>query len=117
MTNEWDAQLQTLFADSKNELDGEGFTDRVVAGTFSRRNRLIAGIAGMALVLAICIWVFNVPVWELVQQVSLVFTINLFDLGEGWVAWALSPVNNIAGVLLLSVKAIRILRKRALRSM
>jgi hypothetical protein len=53
----------------------------------------------------------------MVQQVSLVFTISLFDLGDGWVAWALSPVNNIAGVLLLSVKAIRILRKRALRSM
>ena len=39
-------------------------------------------------------------------------TTTLIDLGDGWLAWVFSPVNNIAALLVLFVKAIRVGRKR-----
>ena len=38
----------------------------------------------------------------------------MIDLGDSWLAWLFSPVNHIAGLLVLSVKAIRVGRKKLL---
>lgn len=112
MKDSRDAVLQTFFADANKELGGEDFTPRVLAKTYSLRNRLLAASAGLVLVLATIVWIFNLPLFAVTQQVSQVFTIALFDLGEGWLAWVLAPVNNIAGLLILCVKAVRVIRKK-----
>ena len=114
MNNDRDALLQTLFAEANKELDGENFTGRVMAQTRSWRNRLIAGSASLLLLLLITTWVLNIPLFGFAQQVSLVFTISLFDLGEGWMAWAFAPVNNIWSLLIVGVKAMRVIRKKAI---
>jgi hypothetical protein len=112
MKDDRDMVLQGLFADANQELTDEDFTPRVMAKTHSLRNRLLAAGAGLMLTLAIMTWVFNLPLFDLTQQVSQVFTFALFDLGEGWLAWVLAPLNNIAGLLLLCVKAVRVIRKK-----
>ena len=97
MKDDRDAVLQTLFADANKELAGEEFTPGVIAKTYSPRNRLLAASAGLVLIMAMCVWVFDLPLFVFSQRVSQVFTIALFDLGEGWLAWVLAPVNNIGG--------------------
>ena len=114
MNNDRDVLLQTLFAEANKELEGENFTGRVMAQTRSWRKRLIAGSAGLLSLLLIATWVLNIPLFEFAQQVSLVFTISLFDLGEGWTAWAFAPVNNIWSLLILGVKALHLIRKKAI---
>ena len=114
MTNDRDPILQSLFAAAQKDLDGEAFTDRVNKKTRSQRNRILAALAGTVLVMAACIWIFAIPVQAFPQVVTNFLTTTLIDLGDGWAAWVFSPVNNIAGLLVLSLKAMRMFWKKVI---
>ena len=116
MTDDWGPQLQTLFKEASEDLDGEVFTTGVLTRTRVRRNRVIAGLGGVVVVLAVCAWLLTVPVFGFVQITTQVLTTTLIDLGEGWLAWMLAPVNNIARLLVVSVKAIRMSWKKLIRA-
>ncbi len=111
MADDRDPLLQTLFAEAQHDLDGEAFTAQVMAQTRNLRYRLAAGLSCLALVLAACAWFFAIPL-EVAQLITQVLTISLIDLGDSWLAWAFSPINNIASLLVLSVKAIRMGKKK-----
>lgn len=112
MADDRDPLLKTLFAEAPHDLDGKAFTARVMARTRGRKYRVIAGWFLVILALAALAWFFALPLQEIAQLIAQGLTISLFDLGEGWLAWFLLPVNNIASLLVLSIKAIRIVRKK-----
>ncbi len=112
MTEDRDPLLQTLFADAQRDLDGEAFTAHVMAGTRNQRYQVIAGLFSVALVLAACVWLLALPLQEFAQLIVQGLAITLIDLGDSWLAWLFSPINNIAALLIISVKAIRIGRKK-----
>ncbi len=112
MTDDRDPILQSLFADAQHDLDGEAFTARVMAQTHKQKYRVIAGGLVVAIVLAASAWIFALPLQELAQLIAQVLTSSLVDLGESWAVWVLAPVNNVASLLVLSVKAIRVIRKK-----
>jgi hypothetical protein len=56
-------------------------------------------------------WFLAVPL-ELAQLIAQALTTTLVELGEGWLAWVFSPINNIGALLILTVKAIQRARKR-----
>ena len=114
MTNDRDPILQSLFTAAQKDLDGEVFTDRVNKKTRSQRNRIIAALISVALVMTACIWIFAIPVQEFPRVVTNFLAKTLIDLGDGWAAWVLSPVNNIAGLLVLSLKAMRMFWKKVI---
>ncbi|MDP7357226.1 MAG: hypothetical protein QF828_02225 [Pseudomonadales bacterium] len=111
MTDDRDPLLQTLFEEAGHDLDGGAFTARVVAQTRILRYRAVVGLSSVALMLAVGAWFFAVPV-EIAQLITQVLTISLIDLGDSWIAWLLSPINNIASLVVLSVKSIRVARKK-----
>ena len=119
-TEDRDPLLQTLFAESEQvaesaqELDAEAFTARVMAGTRFMRYRALAPWGGAALAIAAGAWYLGVPL-EIAQLVAQVLTTTLMDLGEGWLAWVFSPINNVAALLALFAKALRIGRKKIRR--
>jgi hypothetical protein len=115
MDDERDPILQNLFAESQHDLDGEAFTASVMARSrFSRYQRILPWIGG-ALALAVSLLLL-IPLQEFGVLIALFFTdiltITLIDLGEGWLALVLSPVNNIASLIVLGVKALRMGRKK-----
>jgi len=112
MNNDHDAVLQTLFTDARKDLEGEAFTARVIARTRGLKIRFATGLAAVAVVLLGCIAFFAAPIIEISQPVTQVLTTSLFDLGEGSLAWFLSPVNNIASLLILVAKGLRVAWKR-----
>jgi hypothetical protein len=115
MTDHRDPLLQTLFAEAQQELDGEAITARIMAKTRNRRNLLVAGGIISSLVLLTGAWlVFAVPLLEFALLVTQGLSMTLVDLGEGWLALVFLPVNNIASLLVITVKAIRILQKKIL---
>jgi len=111
MTDDRDLILHTLFAEVQHELDGDEFTARVMAQTRSLSYRVTVAWICAGLVLATCTWMLAIPL-EVAQLITQALTTTLIDLGDSWVAWAFSPVNNIAALLVLLVKAIRIVRKK-----
>ena len=114
MTNDRDPILQSMFTAAQKDLDGEVFTDRVNKKTRSQRNRMIVALISVVFVMAVCIWIFAIPIQEFPRVVTNFLTTTLIDLGDGWVAWVFSPVNNIAGLLVLSLKAMRMLWKKVI---
>ena len=114
MNDERDPILKALFAEAQHDLDDQAFTSLAMTRTRGREYRLLAyGISGV-LIVAAGAWFFSIPL-EFAQLLAQALSTTLVDLGNSWLAFLLSPVNNIASLLLLGGKAIRIVRKKILR--
>lgn len=117
MTEHRDPVLQTLFAAEEidqNGQDAQAFTARVMARTRKLIYQLAGALAVVSLLLLICAWVFAIPLQEVVQLVTQTVSATLFDLGDGWASWVFAPVNNIASLVVISLKAIRVVHKKVL---
>ena len=103
MTNEHhDPLLQSLFSEAEQDLDGQAITARVMARTRSYKLLMLAGA-----------WLlFGIPLFDFAVLLSEALATPLFDLGEGWPALLLLPVNTIASLLVILFKALRIVQKR-----
>ena len=113
MNEDRDPYLETVFARAEQELDGRAITARVMARTRGFKLLLLAGGASAAvLLLAGARLIFGIPLFEFAMLISQVLATPLFDLGEGWLALLLLPVNTVAGLLVILFRALRVLHKR-----
>ncbi len=94
-------------ADERSERQGEPQRPRF---------RISAGWAGIALVLVACAGLLALPLQGLALIIAQGLTTTLIDLGDGWLAMMISPINSIASIVVVSVKAIRMGRSK-LRSL
>jgi hypothetical protein len=106
MKEDQNNHLQTLFAEVREDLDGEAFTAGMMAQTRFQRYRVPIMISGIALVVVVCAVLFAPSLLDFVLLITQVLTTTLIDLGEGWLAWIFSPINNIASLLILSGRAL-----------
>ena len=116
MTNALDPRLETLFAQKPRDLDGEAFTSGVIARARQKRYRILAGLASVAVAMVASAWFLALPIQGFVQLIAEILTSSLIDLGAGWAAFLLAPINNIASVLVLGTKATLVLRKKILNA-
>ena len=110
-----DPVLESLFASSPVELDdrdGQVFTARVMSKTRRVVYGLVIAVAGLAALLLITALLLGMPIMDLTQGITGVLATSLFDLGDGWTAWIFTPVNNIASLLVLSLKLFRVMWKK-----
>jgi hypothetical protein len=106
MTEYRDQVLESLFDEANRELEGEAITARVMARTRNRLVKMAASAISLTLVVLLLSWyVFAMPLLEFAVMVSQFITNPLIDLGEGWLALAFLPVNNIASLSVLLAKA------------
>ena len=115
MTDHRDPVLQSLFAVDQVELndkDGQVFTACVMAKTRKLIYVSVASLVGIALIFLVSAWLFGIPIKDLAYSITGALATTLFDLGEGWASWILTPVNNIASLLVLSLKAMRVIWKK-----
>lgn len=115
MTDSHDSGLQSLFRRAEESLDGEAITARVMAVTRTRRAWLWSGGIAAALAGVLATWLtLGVPLLEFAVQVSNLLTTSLVDLGEGWLALILLPINSVAGVLAVTAKTAQFLRRKVI---
>ena len=112
MVDERDPLLQSIFAKTQQELDGELFIEKVGDRIARLKYLVVASGIGLALLLLLFVWMFALPLQGLTVSISQLLTATLVELGDGWVAWILAPVNNIASVLVVSIKVYRMGRKK-----
>lgn len=113
MTESRDGRLLALFAEAREELDGRELTERVVLRTTRRRLLWLGSGTAFALAALLAAWAWlAIPLLEFALLISQVLTASLVDLGEGWLALLLLPVNSLAGLVALSGKGILMLRRR-----
>ena len=113
MTNDRDPLLQSMFDDARTELSDTSFTDRVLTRSRQRQYRLGAGLTSAALIALTVFLLFAPPLSDLARSLGELITLSLVDLGEGWAAWVLAPLNNLASLLIMSAKLFFIIRKKA----
>lgn len=112
MTDGRDPLLETLFAEATQpDLDGDTFAAEVLSKSRFLKVRSYAPWVVLGLVLVVGVWVLAIPL-EFAQLIAQYLSYTLVDLGEGWLAWVLSPVNNVAALLALGVKALRMGRNK-----
>lgn len=107
MTDDRDPMLQALFAEARQELDGEAFTAQVMARSRVTGYRKAAGWLAAALVLVVCAGFLVMPLHELAGLLAQGLTTALIDLGDGWWSLVISPINSVASVLVLGFKVAR----------
>jgi hypothetical protein len=113
MTKYREPDLHSLFDQANRELEGERITARVVAQTRTRvMTRAVLALVVMLLSLLVAWQLLALPLLEFAVLVSQLLTNPLVDLGEGWVALAFLPVNNLASLLVLSTKGVLIAWKK-----
>jgi hypothetical protein len=113
MADDRDQLLQTLFTEAARDLDDGAFTTRAVKQTRGLQYRIITGGIGVALALIACAWIFTAPFQAFALHITQGLATPLIDLGEIRLAWIFSPVNNIASLLVLMAKIMRMLWKKA----
>ena len=107
MTNNQDQLLQSVFAEARQDLDGEVLTARIMTKTRRMLYLLATGSITIALILLAGVWLmFGIPLLEFAVLISQFLTMGLVDLGEGWLALVFMPVNNIASLIVIAAKAI-----------
>ena len=111
-TNENEMRLQTLFQEAAIDLDGEAFTDDVVAKTRRLVYRVASILAGLVLMFLVSAWWFAVPVQELSLLITHFLASPLVNLGEGWAGWVFTPIKNIAALIALCAKVLRMAWKK-----
>jgi bacteriorhodopsin len=109
--DERDPVLQSLFADTRHEFPADEFVARVMARSRFIRYRTLVPWVILALALAAGAWFLAIPI-EVAQLFAEALTTTLIDLGDSWLAWLFSPINNIAALFVLAVKAIRMGRRK-----
>jgi small-conductance mechanosensitive channel len=113
MTDHLDPSLQAVFADARQELVDEAFTHRVMAKTRRLKFLALAIVASAIFLLLTIAWfLFAMPLLEFALLIVQAFGTTLVDLGEGWLALVFLPVNNVASLGVITLKAIHLFRKK-----
>ena len=105
MTEARDPLLQSMFEQARQDLDGADLTRRVMSRTRKRLLALAAAGGATALAIVLATWsLLAMPLLEFAVLVSQFLTDPLVDLGQGWLALAFLPVNNIASLAVAATK-------------
>lgn len=102
-----DPQLQSLF--KPESIDDGGFTlatmDKILAEEKLRQIKTAAIWAAIAVVLVTIVAYFGVA-----EFITHAMTSPIYDVGEGWVGWLLSPINNAGALLIALLKLFQVVR-------
>ncbi len=113
MTEERDPVLQALFVEARRELSDEEFTAQIMARTQNLRYRIMVGGLFVALLVLVVAGLFSLPLQEFALLITQVLSTELITVGNGLVTWVFAPVNNLAGLLVISGKLMRMIWKKA----
>ena len=113
MNEERDPNLQALFVEANDDLEPEPFTSSVMKHASNRRfiSLLRAGAAVLVFLGVMVFLPFDLT--RLSVLITQGLATELISIGNVYAAWALAPVNNVAGLIVLCFKAVRMALKRA----
>ena len=115
MNEERDPVLESLFVQAERELIDEQFTSRVMAGIDRRRrNMLIGRLAAIGLLVMLEL-LLNAPIQNSVGTVAGTLGSGLLQLDNEWAAYALGPINSIAGLIGMTLLGLNFLFRKVLR--
>lgn len=116
MSEERDAQLQALFAEADVTLQDTEFTGGVMRRVRQRRLGWLVAAAALGVALLLVASQFLQPLQTVSVTVAQVLGIELVDLGDNPAAWFLAPINNLATLVVVLARGLRMSWKRVRRA-
>lgn len=115
MNDDRDPLLDSLFQQAERELVDEQFTAGVMADIHRRRRNILVGrLAVVALLIALEL-LLNAPIQNSVGTLTGVLSGGLIQLENEWLAYAVGPLNSIAGVVGVMLLGLHFLFRKVLR--
>ena len=113
MNEDRDPALQALFAEANDDLDPNPFTSNVMEHVSNRKVSLLIRVGAVLAALIAILVLLPVDLLSLSVLIVQGFATEIVSLGNGYAAWILAPINNVASVIVLSFKGVRMAIKRA----
>lgn len=101
MTDDRDPNLLKLFADSQETIEDDAFVAAVMHRTVALKRNLAFTAIGCVTALVLASLVFSWPLLGLAMSLTSILGTEIFVIGNGVVAWFLTPINNLATVLFI----------------
>lgn len=99
MTEERDPQLEALFIQAEENLVDDAYVDAVVDSLRRhRRNSLIGRFTAVLLLVALEL-LLSAPFQNSAAAIADALSTSLIDIEGQWLAFALAPLNSVAGLL------------------
>ncbi|MDJ0908124.1 MAG: hypothetical protein QNI99_02955 [Woeseiaceae bacterium] len=99
MTEERDPKLEALFIQAEENLADDGYVDAVVGSLRRhRRNSLIGRFTAVLLLVALE-FLLSAPFQNSAAAIANALSMSLIDIEGQWLAFALAPLNSVAGLL------------------
>lgn len=113
-----DPMLEAWFAEATDPEADDQFTAAVMSRTRKFKWRVI-GIAALVLagLLASFLGAFLVFPGVMSEGILMIVgfvTLPVLSLGEGWLAWVLTPINTVGALLVAVIKLLRVVTRKAL---
>jgi len=107
MSEQRDPRLQALFAEANESYADNDFTKQVMLLTRKRKIQWYFAIVIAAAVALVVASQFLQPLQTVALLLTDVLSIELIDLGDSPAAWFLTPINNLATVIVILAKGLR----------
>ncbi len=115
MTDERDPQLEALFVQAEQELTDDGYVDQVMDRLRRhRRNSLIGRFTAVGLLVLLEV-LLSAPLQNSAAAIADALSTSLFSVESQWIAFALAPLNSVAGLLGLLLLWMHFLYRRRTR--
>ena len=113
MNEDRDPVLQALFVDAQQDLKSEEFVAGVMTRVQQLKQRVIAGATGATVLALVIALLLSVPVFDLAFVATDALAIEIISIGNSTAAWLLAPINNIATMIVVLFKGLRMGMKKA----
>ena len=94
-----DPALEALFDSAEQELRGDAFTSAVEQRINRRGKRVVAGRLFAVILLVFLEVLLESPLQQSLGTAAEVLSTTLIPLDDEWLAFVLSPINSIAGLI------------------
>lgn len=107
MSNDYDPQLQALFAQAQQAFDRDTFTRRVLERIDLERRRTVMVWSAFGIVAAVVFALLAKPVFAALAMATQLLPVSLVEIETEWMRQLVSPINSVAAAIALGALGIR----------
>ena len=112
MTDERDPLIESLFAEAEQDFSDDEFVASCMQGVHRRSRRVIASRIAIAVLIIAFELALDAPLKNSVGALASALGTNLYQFDNEWLAFIMTPVNSIAGLVGLMLLGMHALYRR-----
>lgn len=112
MTDERDPLLESLFVKAQQDFDDDQFVATCMSGVRRRSRQVIASRVAIAVLIVAFELALDAPLKNSVGALASAMGTSLYEFDNEWLAFLMTPVNSVAGLVGLMLLGLHMLYRR-----